>query len=112
MDEYQQSVPGQMCRYWFDQCINATNQDLEWQVECRNQRDANCGNKTTSAGAKSSVEPSSTPSATDGGKDEPSSTGAAPSETSKGAAAGLAFAREYGTPLLAGGLAAFFGLAL
>lgn len=112
MEEYQQSVPGQMCRFWFDRCINATNENLEFQVECRNQRDANCGNRTTKAGDEEDAEPSSTPSATSGGDEEASATDATPSATSSGAAAGLAFAREYGTPLLAGGLAAFFGLAL
>jgi hypothetical protein len=112
---YQQSVPGQMCRFWFDQCINATNENLEFQVECQNQRDTRCGNLTTADGEDDEEEPtaSGSPSATPTGGDseEPEATGA-PSATPSGAANALGVARNYGTPLLAGAIAALFGLAL
>jgi hypothetical protein len=111
---YQQSVPGQMCRFWFDQCINATNENLEFQVECQAQRDTKCGNLTTSDAdetSTSSAGPSATP--TSGGDSQESGTPTgAPTESSSGAANALALARNYGTPLLAGGIAAVFGLAL
>lgn len=110
---YQQSVPGQMCRFWFDQCINATNENLEFQVECQSQRDTKCGNLTTSDAdetSTASAEPTATP--TGGDSEESGSPTGAPSESPTGAANTLALARNYGTPLLAGGIAAVFGLAL
>jgi len=111
MELYQQSVPGLMCRFWFDRCINATNENLEFQVECRNQRDEKCGNLTTDgANPTSSASPSATQSGSDNSPAE--SGGSAPSTTPTGAASTLNMAREYGTPLLVGGIAAFFGLAL
>ncbi|KAF2280809.1 uncharacterized protein EI97DRAFT_428905 [Westerdykella ornata] len=113
---YQQTVPAQMCRFWFDQCINATNENLEYQVECQNQRDQKCGNLTTDASKHTSSSASPTASATgtgSGGQESPSTTGEAPASTSSpGAASTLTVARDYGTVLLAGGIAAIFGLAL
>jgi hypothetical protein len=112
MADFEQSVPGQMCRFWFDQCINATNENLEQQVECQNQRQSFCGNRTSDNGESSpSATPSTTASST-GGDNSPSATGASPSSSSSGAATALAIARDYGTPILAGGIAAIFGLAL
>lgn len=104
-----------MCRFWFDQCINATNQNLEFQVECQNQRDTKCGNLTTDAAKQTASSASATPSATgtgSGGQQSPSATSPAPSAKSSGAASALNVAREYSTVLLAGGIAAIFGLAL
>jgi hypothetical protein len=114
MPLYEQSVPGQMCRFWYDQCINATNENLEFQVECQNQRDSRCGNLTTSDESDTSSTASAGPSATATGGDsgETGSPTGAPSESPTGAANTLALARNYGTPLLAGGIAAIFGLAL
>jgi hypothetical protein len=114
MENYEQSVPGQMCRFWFDRCIEATNENLEFQIECRTQRDEKCGNLTSKPQAdqtSSSAESTASPTGT-GAQGSASATDAAPSASATGAAAGLDIARNYGTPLLVGGLAAFFGLAL
>lgn len=114
MADYEQSVPGQMCRFWFDSCINATNENLEQQNFCRNERDAKCGNLTTKP-LETSASASGSASATGtGGGDEATSTGAAPASSSTGAASAnaIAFAREFGGPVLAGGMLAIFGLAL
>lgn len=112
MKQYEQSVPGQMCRFWFDLCINATGSNLAEQFQCQQSRDTQCGNLTTKAAESSSASTSGGPSRTSGGGDSPSSTaGGAGASQSSGAAA-LAFAREYGTPALAGGMIALFGLAL
>ncbi|KAF1998086.1 hypothetical protein P154DRAFT_524394 [Amniculicola lignicola CBS 123094] len=110
MSDYQQSVPGQMCRFWFELCINASGTDLGLQEECKS---VECGNRTTTA-AQSSAAASSSPTASGGGADSSSSatSASATAAQSSGAAAALAIAREYGTPILAGGLAAVFGLAL
>ncbi|KAF2876555.1 hypothetical protein BDV95DRAFT_561044 [Massariosphaeria phaeospora] len=115
MKNYEQSVPGQMCRFWFDRCIEASGQDVDTQFTCITQKQQNCGNLTsagttpTSSGASSSTP---TPSGSGGGGEQASQTGAAPSGQSSGAASALALAREYGTPALAGGIIALLGFAL
>ncbi|KAF2109004.1 hypothetical protein BDV96DRAFT_503596 [Lophiotrema nucula] len=112
MSDYQQSVPGQMCRQWFSACITASGDDLQEQEACKA---VSCGNKTISAQQSSVASSSPTGSSgasTSSGGDAASATGAAPSSASSGAATAIAIAREYGTPLLAGGFAALFGLAL
>jgi hypothetical protein len=117
MEAYQQTVPGLMCRYWYDQCIAATGSDAAAQFQCNQARDNECGNLTTqdatdSGNAASSSGSDSSPSATSSGS-SPDSTGdasaSAASSTPTGAAARIAV---YGTPALAGGLFALFGFAL
>ncbi|EUC40803.1 hypothetical protein COCMIDRAFT_107857 [Bipolaris oryzae ATCC 44560] len=121
MDQYQQTVPGQMCLVWYSNCISASGTDATAQFECEQARSSLCGNKTieqaTEAGnsgsGSGSSSASSSPSATSSGS--PSSTGAsssggaASSTPSPAAAANLAL---YGTTALAGGLFALFGMAL
>jgi hypothetical protein len=116
MDLYQQSVPGQMCLYWFDACINATGTDLAAQFQCTSARDSECGNLTSKGeqSTSSSASPSQTASQTTGtagsaGSATAATTGAA---STGGAATAIAIAREYGTPLFAGGMVALFGFAL
>lgn len=51
MSRYQQSVPGQMCYYWYDACINATiaadgSGNAAQQYQCTQVRDSQCGNLT------------------------------------------------------------------
>lgn len=109
--EYEQTVPGQMCRFWFDQCINATGDNLSQQFICTSTRDERCGNKTTKeASTSASITSSRLPTSTSGSESTATSSGGSTS-TSTGAAA-LALARDFGTPVLAGGLIAFFGIAL
>ncbi|KAF2206015.1 hypothetical protein GQ43DRAFT_152 [Delitschia confertaspora ATCC 74209] len=115
MSDYQQSVPGQMCLVWFDRCIQNSGSDIFKQEECKSIK---CGNKTTedlAQSSSSSAVASSTPTGTTSGSgDSPAastSAAASPAESS-GAAVALAFARELGTPVLAAGVMAAFGLAL
>ncbi|KAG9196624.1 hypothetical protein G6011_01745 [Alternaria panax] len=117
MDAYQQTVPGLMCRYWYDQCIAATGSDAAAQFQCNQARDNECGNLTTtdatdagngasSSGSESSASATSSSSSPDNTAD---ATESAASSTPTGAAGRIAV---YGTPALAGGLFALFGFAL
>jgi hypothetical protein len=119
MSVYQQSVPGQMCRFWYDQCIAATNQDLGLQTECVSQRDTKCGNLTTdgtsSSSSSSSSSESAGPTATSSGGSSgtsPSTTAASSAAAQSSGAAVLNMARDYSSSIFAGGLLAIFGLAL
>ncbi|KAH8731346.1 hypothetical protein GQ44DRAFT_325133 [Phaeosphaeriaceae sp. PMI808] len=112
MRNYQQSVPGLMCRYWHGLCINATGTNAAQQFGC-NQALNSCGNLTTKGGADASSSAPATASRTSGGSSSPSgsstagASGAAPS--TPGAAAGLV---QYSTPILAAGLLVVFGIAM
>jgi hypothetical protein len=88
-----------MCRFWYDACVNATNQNAAQLFECERARDTKCGNLTIDdSGASSSASASTSAGA--------SSSTPTPSQ---GAAANFA---QYGAPILAGGLLAVFGIAL
>ncbi|KAL5121845.1 hypothetical protein ACEQ8H_000060 [Pleosporales sp. CAS-2024a] len=110
---YEQSVPAQMCEYWYGACVNATDQRLAQQYECEKAKNATCGTRKTSGSSSGSSSSSASPSATRTGGSSSSNTspsGAASSApASKGAAASIA---QYGTSLVAAGLLALFGLAL
>jgi len=115
--EYEQTIEGQECRFWHAQCINATNQDAALQFNCNTVRDQMCGNKTSKAATTSSSSGSPTTSRTSGNGGGSSGTatssGSAQSSTNSPAAAiALDAVRNYGTPILAGGMAAVFGLVL
>lgn len=113
MSLYEQSVPGLMCRFWFRQCIGATNQNLDLQDFCRAEQAAKCGNLTTRSTTTTTTSGSPTASNTrGGGSADATSSSASPATSSPGAAAAIAIAREFGTPLLAGGVLALFGFAL
>ncbi|CAA9962375.1 hypothetical protein CFE70_005792 [Pyrenophora teres f. teres 0-1] len=118
MSKYQQTVPGLMCRVWYDQCIAATGSDDAAQFQCIQARDNLCGNLTTTdatnagnAGNSASASASSKPSSTGSGG---SSSGSSPTPSASTAPAGNAAATlaQYGTPALAGGLLAIFGFVL
>lgn len=116
MSNYQQTVPAQMCLFWYDSCIAATGTDAEAQFNCIQTRDARCGNDTvegTVSDSTSSASPSGTnsPSGTSGSGSEASPTSSDSSAPANSQAAAASFA-TYGTPALAGGLLALFGLAL
>ncbi|KAJ4301171.1 hypothetical protein N0V90_003261 [Kalmusia sp. IMI 367209] len=116
MSDYQQSVPGQMCRFWYGRCINQTNQIASQQFACDQTRNQECGNQTTkdesetSSSSSASSRPTST-SGSDSSSGSPTSSGTAESSTSSPGAA-VRLAREFGAPVVAGGLIAFFGIAL
>jgi hypothetical protein len=114
MSDYQQTVPAQMCRFWYDACINASGTSASAQRGCIEARDTRCGNLTTDSSdnsdSSSSSPSSSATSARASGSSTPTgSAGAAASSTQPAAAANVA---AYGMPVLAGGLLAVFGLAL
>jgi len=114
MSDYQQSLPAQQCREWFNQCITSHPNDIFAQEECKN---VSCGNKTTAELVRSSSSSSAeaTPAATQSQSSGSSPTDSAPEATSAsatGAAVALGYAREFGTPVLAAGILAAFGLAL
>ncbi|KAF1838621.1 hypothetical protein BDW02DRAFT_576116 [Decorospora gaudefroyi] len=113
--DYEQSVPGQMCRAWFMACNEAAGDDADVLDACERAEENECGDlKTedaTEAGNEDSASASSsaTPSATN--TDSPSGTQseAATDPTGTGAAANLV---GYGTPALVGGFLAMFGFVL
>jgi hypothetical protein len=107
---YEQTVPGQMCRFWFDSCINATGSNLAAQFQCTSARDQQCGNLTTKNSATtSSAMRSATGSSGSGGSSPSATGGSGGAPAASGAAVALA---QYGTPILAGGLLAIFGIAM
>lgn len=117
MAQYEQTVPGQMCRFWYDACNNATfgangEGNRAEQFKCEQARDQNCGkqvfNDTASSTASASSSATGTSSPTSGTATGAAATGSGTSTPSSAAIAKLAL----GTPALAGGLLAVFGLAL
>lgn len=120
MKEYQQTVPSQMCYYWYDACINATigsdgEGNASEQYQCTQSRDSQCGNITIDQTDSSSSSASGAASTATGGGSRTSSgasvTGASSTASSEPAASSGA-AVALGTPVLAAGLLAIFGLAL
>ncbi|CAO2649917.1 Nn.00g012090.m01.CDS01 [Neocucurbitaria sp. VM-36] len=49
LGQYQQTVPSQMCFFWFDACVSASGDDASAQEDCLQARDAGCGIKTIEA---------------------------------------------------------------
>lgn len=116
--KYQQSVAGLMCQnFWYDACISASGSDAAQQRNCVTTRESQCGNLTTDGTSSSdnSASPSASASSgashTSAGGSSPSHSGTA-SESSKPTAGAAASLAAYGTPALAGGLFAVFGLVL
>jgi hypothetical protein len=111
MAAYEQSVPGQMCRFWYGKCVEASGDNANQRFQCEQARDATCGNLTiTESGAVASASASASRSGSPtSGSGSPSPTSSTGSTQSSGAAVALA---QYGTPILAGGLLAVFGIAL
>ncbi|KAH7401933.1 hypothetical protein DE146DRAFT_651987 [Phaeosphaeria sp. MPI-PUGE-AT-0046c] len=108
---YQQSVPAQMCRFWYGKCVEASGSDAQQRFQCKQALDSQCGNLTINdKGAVATASQSGSAAASASRTPTGSSSGASPSP-STGAAAAVAFA-QYGTPILAGGLMAIFGIAL
>jgi hypothetical protein len=110
MSDFQQSLPAQQCLVWYQQCIDSHPNDRFGQEACKSVQ---CGNRTTADLPQSSSSASSSPTGTAAQSSGPASaTSAAPSAATSGAAVALGFAREYGTPVLAAGIMAAFGLGL
>jgi hypothetical protein len=110
MAAYEQSVPGQMCRFWYGKCIEASGDSSAQQFQCKQAAEATCGNLTvTDSGAVASASPSSLRSGSPTSGSPSAATGSPSSSPSSGAAAALA---QYGAPIFAGGLLAVFGIAL
>lgn len=117
MTQYQQSVPALQCREWYGQCVIAAGdgfQSAEWKRTCEDNLNSKCGNLTIQKSAASSGSSSSSgslPSRTSTGSPSATNSGSS-AATSSNAAAALDVAREFGMPVLAGGLVALFGIAL
>jgi hypothetical protein len=119
MATYQQSVPGLQCREWFRQCVIAAGdgfQSAEWKRNCEDTQSARCGNLTAKGESpdtsSSSSSSGSLPSRTSSGSSDPTSSGAGGATSQTPGAASLNMAREFGLPVLAGGLIAVFGIGL
>jgi hypothetical protein len=121
MKTYQQTVPAQMCYFWYDACINATiNQqtgegNAAQQFQCTQARNSECGNTTIdeSSSGSSSTSASSSATRTSGATGSATGDASATSSSTAAASSGAAIANfALGTPALAGGLLAVFGLAL
>jgi hypothetical protein len=113
MKTYQQTVPAQMCYYWYDACINATigangEGNAAQQFQCTQTRnttfDESSDGSSSQASGSASGSSTGSPSRTSGASG--SATGSSTAAASSGAAVIL------GTPALAAGLLAVFGLAL
>lgn len=122
MSTYQQTVPAQMCYFWYDACINATigtngEGDRQAQFACRTARDSQCGNITIDESGDNDDSSSASASATSTGASQTSGssgsqTSSTASSTASAAAGGAGANFAIGTPALVGGLLAIFGLAL
>jgi hypothetical protein len=114
ISDYQQTVPGLVCRIWQTNCVNAFPNDANGQAGCHS---VHCGNKTVNS-ASTTTASSTSSSATGGSTSSPASGGAgantatATTSTARGAATALAVAQQYGNIVVAGGMAALLGLAL
>lgn len=118
MKQYQQSVPALECREWYGQCVVAAGdgfQSAEWKRTCESNLASQCGNltiqKSPSTSGSSSSGSGSLPSRTSTGSPSATNSGSSTS-SSANAASAVAMAREFGLPVLAGGLVALFGIAL
>jgi hypothetical protein len=118
ISDFQQTLPGQVCRIWTLNCLDSHPDDANGKAGCNS---VICGNRTvpvkgavttTSSGAGTTSAPAGTSS---GAGAAAATTVTSTTSTHSGAAAAataLAFAKQYSTPLMAGGMAALFGLAL
>jgi hypothetical protein len=112
ISDYQQTIPGQICLKWYDNCIAAHPSDAIGQAGCQSVK---CGNRTIQP---PSTTTSRTSSVAAGGATSPAAssgagaTTAATTSSMGGAATALAVAQQYGNIAIAGGMAALLGLAL
>jgi hypothetical protein len=114
ISNYEQTIPGQVCLKWVENCVLAHPDDLDGIGGCRS---VICGTQTVRNAATTS-KPATTSTTSDGGSNTP--TGAATTtpastattSTRPNAAATLAAAQNYGHIAIAGGMAALLGLAL
>ncbi|KAF9730596.1 hypothetical protein PMIN06_007669 [Paraphaeosphaeria minitans] len=122
MSDYVQTVPGQMCRYWYAACTNATfaadgEGNATQQFACDQAQQQQCGNlttkdaSTTSASSSGGSRPTSTGSS-ESSSETSSQTSSSASESTSTPGAAVRLAQEFGAPVLAGGMIALFGIAL
>ncbi|CAD6447144.1 a18eb855-566b-44d7-9f5d-3c0649a5f8de-CDS [Sclerotinia trifoliorum] len=113
---YTQTLPTYICEQVFSNCIAAGENDAAAQKLCSQNEATNCGHldpdKYVPAAASSSSS-SASATATRTSTTAASATSASASATaSTGAASALNIGREYGTGILAAGIAGVFGLVL
>ncbi|KAF1824300.1 uncharacterized protein K489DRAFT_335577 [Dissoconium aciculare CBS 342.82] len=116
ISDYEQTVPGQICRTWFINCIAAHPDDADGQSGCKALQ---CGTKLVRSSSVTTTASSSTNSPTTTGGSNTANgaaattpAGTATTSTRPNAAATLAAAQNYGHIAIAGGMAALLGLAL
>jgi hypothetical protein len=103
-------MPTFICQQIYQDCIHAGQNDQAAQRVCTQNRDNNCGTiDPTNFTATSSSATTATP--TSGGSSSTASGTAALTSTSKAAAATMAaIGRDFGSGIVAAGVAAAFGL--
>jgi len=106
-------MPTFICEEEYKICIANGENDQAAQNVCTKTRDADCGtlNPANYTAAASSTSSSATATASSTGT-ATSSTASTSTTAAKAAAASLMIGREYGTGLLAAGVAAIFGFLL
>ena len=116
MSAYEQTVPAQMCYFWFNTCINATigpngEGNAQQQFQCEQARNDSCGSIKIDESASTS---SASPSATRSASGDATGTSASATGSSTAAASSGAAVANFGldTSTLAGGLLAIFGFVL
>ncbi|KAI9644950.1 hypothetical protein NHQ30_006985 [Ciborinia camelliae] len=110
---YTETMPTFICQTIFENCITAGENDAAAQKLCTEAKDKNCGTlspdnytaASTSSVSSSTASSTATSSAT-------ATSASASAATSKAAASALNIGREYGTGILAAGVAGVFGLLL
>ncbi|ESZ93910.1 hypothetical protein SBOR_5703 [Sclerotinia borealis F-4128] len=111
---YTQTMPTFICQQVHNNCIVAGENDAAAQKVCNENEKTNCGHldpdNFTAAAATSASSSSASATATD--TSASTATSAAPAATSSAAASALNIGREYGTGILAAGVAGIFGLLL
>jgi hypothetical protein len=112
---YTNTMPTFICEEVYKLCIAAGENDAAAQAQCTKTRNADCGtldpaNYTAAVSTSSSATATATSSSGTGSAT--ASTTLASATASKAAAASLMIGSEYGTGLLAAGVAAIFGFLL
>jgi len=114
ISNYQQALPAQICLIWKTNCVDAHPNDGTGIAACRSVQ---CGNEVVAVNNATTTTTTSAPATTGTGSNTANTQSTTTSTTSShtgaaAAATAFAFAQQYGTPLIAGGVAALFGLAL
>ncbi|KAF7868620.1 hypothetical protein EAF04_005151 [Stromatinia cepivora] len=113
---YTQTLPTYICEQIYANCIAAGENDAAAQRLCKDNEVSNCGHLNpddyTPAAASSSSSSATATATSTSTSTSTATTASASAATSKAAASALNIGREYGTGILAAGVAGVFGLML